>query len=337
MISNETDKHYLESLRSKTRAQLQNAIGLDPQEIILLDVPRHRNLGDSLIWQGTLRYLEDLGHKVVLQSDLGRHRDSDLNRYSKSAIILLQGGGNMGDLYPEHDLFRQHIISTNRKRRIIVMPQSIYYKSKRNMAQSMHRYAQGQNTTILLREHKSMQIIQGINSFIDARFCYDAAIGTPIEKTMTSPNHGTLVLARDDQERVEVPSSQAMLNSDWSYDQANKILWKYNIGVGALYKRTPKVLQNIAFPLSQSATRRLLRLNVEAAVNQFKHHAPIATDRLHAHVLACLLGIPHVVTDNSYGKISSIYNEYSGNFSTAHWAASLEEAIEISSTMANSA
>jgi pyruvyl transferase EpsO len=29
----------------------------------------------------------------------------------------------------------------------------------------------------------------------------------------------------------------------------------------------------------------------------------VVTDRLHAHLLALLLGIPHVVLDNSYGKL----------------------------------
>jgi pyruvyl transferase EpsO len=52
----------------------------------------------------------------------------------------------------------------------------------------------------------------------------------------------------------------------------------------------------------------------------------IVVDRLHAHVLAVLLGTPHVVMDNNYRKISAIYEEYSGEFSTAHYATDIASA-----------
>ena len=31
----------------------------------------------------------------------------------------------------------------------------------------------------------------------------------------------------------------------------------------------------------------------------------VITDRLHAHILCLLMGIPHVVVDNNYGKLGS--------------------------------
>jgi len=70
-----------------------------------------------------------------------------------------------------------------------------------------------------------------------------------------------------------------------------------------------------------------MKMNVCSALNQFGRAKVVATNRLHAHILATLLGIPHVVTDNSYGKISALYNDYSGQFETAHWASSLDESI----------
>ena len=45
--------------------------------------------------------------------------------------------------------------------------------------------------------------------------------------------------------------------------------------------------------------------------------------------MAALMGIPHVVTDNNYGKISTIFQDYTGNFSTASWAETRGKAAEL--------
>jgi pyruvyl transferase EpsO len=36
----------------------------------------------------------------------------------------------------------------------------------------------------------------------------------------------------------------------------------------------------------------------------------VLTDRLHAHILCTLMGIPHVVLDNSYGKIRNVNDSW---------------------------
>jgi pyruvyl transferase EpsO len=33
----------------------------------------------------------------------------------------------------------------------------------------------------------------------------------------------------------------------------------------------------------------------------------VVSDRLHAHILCLLMGIPHVLVDNSYGKVKSFF------------------------------
>ena len=54
----------------------------------------------------------------------------------------------------------------------------------------------------------------------------------------------------------------------------------------------------------------------------------VVTDRLHGHLLSLLQGIPHVVMDNSYGKLRSVYEEWTHQCSLAAWAETPEEAVE---------
>jgi len=55
----------------------------------------------------------------------------------------------------------------------------------------------------------------------------------------------------------------------------------------------------------------------------------VVTDRLHAHVLSLLLGIPHVVTDNVSGKIRSFYETWTSESDLVTWAESLEDGVRI--------
>jgi pyruvyl transferase EpsO len=36
----------------------------------------------------------------------------------------------------------------------------------------------------------------------------------------------------------------------------------------------------------------------------------VVTDRLHAHILCLLMGIPHVLVDNNYGKLRSFFEAW---------------------------
>lgn len=51
----------------------------------------------------------------------------------------------------------------------------------------------------------------------------------------------------------------------------------------------------------------------------------VVTDRLHAHVLAGLMGVPHIVVDNSYGKVAAIHGEYTHGFLEGVFARDLDQ------------
>jgi len=70
-------------------------------------------------------------------------------------------------------------------------------------------------------------------------------------------------------------------------------------------------------------------LALAAGVDLFEDRPFVITDRLHAHVLAVLLGIPNVAIDNSYGKISALYRSWTSRFGVAHFSDSVEEAVRI--------
>ena len=52
----------------------------------------------------------------------------------------------------------------------------------------------------------------------------------------------------------------------------------------------------------------------------------VITDRLHAHILSLLLGIPHAVLDNSYGKLGRFLDQWLPGTAGVHRAESLRDA-----------
>lgn len=52
---------------------------------------------------------------------------------------------------------------------------------------------------------------------------------------------------------------------------------------------------------------------VGEAVDLFSRFEVVTTDRLHAHILSCLMSIPNTVLNNSYGKNYSYVDAWTGS------------------------
>jgi pyruvyl transferase EpsO len=73
--------------------------------------------------------------------------------------------------------------------------------------------------------------------------------------------------------------------------------------------------------LAQQRTQRGCRLLSRGRI--------VITDRLHAHILCTLLGIPHIVLDNNCGKLSGLIRCWAAEHPLCHLADSVAEATRI--------
>ena len=112
-----TEPDICNTLRRKIEEELTPLIDSD---YLFLDLPYYSNIGDALIWMGTEHFLENISHKC-----LGKHNIDtfDFRPIPKDAIILLQGGGNFGDIWRQHQEFRLNVLQQYKENRIIVLPQ----------------------------------------------------------------------------------------------------------------------------------------------------------------------------------------------------------------------
>lgn len=102
------------------------------------------NYGDSLIWHGTKRLLDDLNIKTNYV---------DLNSKIKNNTLLIDGGGNFTDYYSDVRVFLE---TKHRKyKRIIILPHTINGKKQKNILSQLKN-----NCTIFCREEKSYEFVK---------------------------------------------------------------------------------------------------------------------------------------------------------------------------------
>ncbi|WP_289090797.1 polysaccharide pyruvyl transferase family protein [uncultured Bacteroides sp.] len=136
----------------------ERLLPLIDDDYIYLDLPYYSNIGDILIWEGTLRFLAQTKYKCLYSTDINNFKEKEIN---ENIIIVLQGGGNWGDLWTNHHIFRKKIVEMYPKNRVIVFPQSIYYQDETNMLEDIEFYNRYPNVTICTRDKKSFDIISG--------------------------------------------------------------------------------------------------------------------------------------------------------------------------------
>ena len=104
---------------------IQTLTPLVNNKYCIVDLPYHSNIGDTLIWQGEMEFLATLNYECVdMSSQLTESLDIDTD-----TVILFHGGGNIGELYRTHIEYLFQLINRFPQNRIIVFPQTIYYKN----------------------------------------------------------------------------------------------------------------------------------------------------------------------------------------------------------------
>jgi exopolysaccharide biosynthesis predicted pyruvyltransferase EpsI len=338
------DHAYLAGLRDTTATTLAEAIL--PGPVALLDVPNQRNVGDSLIWAGAVAYLRRLGRDVRYVTDLRGYVPADLRAAMPSGTILIRGGGDFGDLWPGHQQHRERVVRDFPDYPVVQLPQSIWFESPRRAAAADRILGAHPDFTLLVRDTPSLVRAAEQLPSLAATFCPDLALGwePPYFDQLAGATRRLLVLARADKEHSSglhdvapdwVPGLDTD-RTDWHTDGADA--WRRGaarlvLGIGHQRARVARRAPLPAFPAANrfvaSALATINRAGIDAGTRLFAPARGAVVDRLHAHVMAVLLGVEHILLDNSYGKLRAIHDDYTGKFSTAHHASGLDEAREL--------
>lgn len=322
------------ALRRRIDRVLTPLIAVD-QEVALLGYPNHENCGDSAIWVGERAWLHAHGAHAAYIADAVAFSGSVMGRRApKRHTILLHGGGNLGDLWPEHQAFREQVIAAYPDHRIVQLPQTIHFQSPSSLKRTKAVFDAHEDLTLLLRDERSLAFARE-HFRAASELCPDMAFAiTGLERS--PPRHDVVWLARTDAEARPTAAHQKVgpmpLRLDWPPPAQSGRLYprlrNATTSLGrALHDRPwlhPAVHPTIVQMYDALAAERL-----GAGVRTLSLGSTVITDRLHGHILCLQLGIPHVLVDNSYGKLSGFHTTWTHGSMLTRWAATSAEALEL--------
>jgi pyruvyl transferase EpsO len=298
----------------------------------LVDFPNYSNVGDSAIWLGEIAFLRRSGIRVVHRASYQSYWRETLKKRIGNNPILINGGGNFGDVWPQLQRFRERIIEEFPNNPIIQFPQSIHFDNDENLRRTQEVIKKHGQVTILARDQHSFDFASR-HFQAQVALCPDMAFLLSSQHLPMTPRFRTLVLARTDKEaqgrQPVVPEEGIVV--DWLRERKTFALATTQ-SLCRLMKRHPNHLRFIGGLLGRCFDT-VARHRLQRGLNLLSQGRVVVTDRLHAHILCTLLGKPHILVDNNNGKLSNFYRTWTHELDLCQWADSFEEAFGMVSTV----
>ena len=343
-----TEATQLKELPLET--QLLEALGQIEsfQNCALLDYPDHLNSGDHLIWLGTCFYLvETRKARVTYASSMVSFDQKELKEKNGDAPIFLQGGGNLGDIWPDSQKFREQVIADNHDCPIYIMPQSIHFLSEESLDAAKSVFNAHPNLTIFCRDQRSFDFAKDHFSHCRSILAPDMVfmLASVIQMFFKKRKKGkTKFLIRADKESANEKLSKIAHDFNLASEDWESYTWLYD-GRGKLaelpemYKKLPgsvyavrelwqrgiskphrlpdrfkwRYLKRFASVLASMPNREQTLFSwmiAFDALRQVSECVLIVTDRLHVHLTACILGVKNGFISNSYHKNEQFYTTW---------------------------
>lgn len=299
----------------------------DASEVALLDFPAHGNVGDSAIWLGALAALRALGAPSPSYTcDAETYDRTALARKVGRGTIFFTGGGSFGDLWERHLLFREKVVADFPHNRIVQLPESVHFERTDTLARSRAIFNAHEQVTLLVRDARSLELVRREYS-APSHLVPDMAFALGVLPRTANPVRDILWLKRADKEDLWPSGAAANVGDvlDWlDEDKTPLIEWtdwlRYKAGRKPSYR-------TLGWPLLAMTQGVLARQRMARGVALLSSARVVITDRLHGHIVAMLLGIPHVVLDNSYGKVHRFVSQWTSTSPLVKRASTPDEAI----------
>lgn len=262
---------------------------------VLIATPTHGNLGDHAIVRAEKRFLADMG---IVTFEVERYQYERLRgRIGKAVsprnLIVIDGGGNVGTLWPEENDKMNDIVVRFAGNPVVIFPQTAFFEDSPagdECRQDVETaYEKNPNLVFFSRDRKTYETIREVSPRTTNLYVPDIVLYLD-ESRDGGAREGALLCLRDDKERVTDGRSSAAIRS-------------------ALHARGLAVRETstvISEPYRIDASNRDAVL--QAKWDEFRSAEVVVTDRLHGMIFSAITGTPCVALDNVSRKVSQGYD-----------------------------
>lgn len=298
-------KYYL--LRTKygfLRHFIKDIIGYKNPEhtknnIYIFGIPTHTNMGDQAIAIATRAFIDKkLPQKQVIE--IPDYAVIKVAKYlrkfdnSEKLNIIFHGGGNMGDTWPQADIYKHSVYNMLPNATFIQFPQSTSFKSEGYNLPLVVEDLKHVDSNVIARETLSLDFME--NHFVNTNILFspDIVLSINIKNNDFKRKYITTFLRKD----IEKENNDLL-------DNLNKYLVKHT----KYLKESDTVISSFQGRVTEQNREKLFLDKLQ----EFQESKIIVTDRLHGMIFACITGTPAIVFDNSNHKIRFTYHDWLKN------------------------
>lgn len=256
------------------------------------------NLGDIAITYAQKKLISDNFPKdniitIPLQkTEIGIVSVKKLIR--KNDIIILVGGGNIGNLYPGIEGLRVKIINGFKDYKIISFPQSLAmdFTDVRYLRRLASVYESHPSLVLFARDSVSLSQMKDYFPKVKSYLCPDIVLSLCDTYNSSIFRDGIIMCLRNDVEGSITPCLKEKISS---------LLVEYN---------KDKTIDYLDTHLGDNSVSGCFENDFYNLLQKFSSAELIVTDRLHGLIFAILTKTPCLFLDNTTHKLSALYNTW---------------------------
>ena len=257
------------------------------KKVILIGVPRHNNLGDNAIAMAEEKFIKenltDYKYYEVEEENVDEQLKEIKQNINNEDIILYHGGGNIGDEYLYVEEERRNLIKAFPNNLIIILPQTIYFKDKKELEKSKEIYGKHPNLVLCAREETSYNVMK--KEFKHNKVIFVPDIVTYLNETKKGEDRsGLLCIFRNDIE-IKMTAEEKQIIKMLSKKYFEKIEYD-DTAVG-----------------NPIPTSELRKVKLEKMFDKYRRAKLVITDRLHGMIFAAITSTPCIALSNYNHKV----------------------------------
>jgi pyruvyl transferase EpsI len=274
-------------------------LNIGRKKSILIGTPHYTNIGDTAISEATKLWIKNNLHDFVLY-EVREDKVTSLKYIiqsflKKRDILLLQGGGNLGDRYPILENTRRDIIKRFTNNKIIILPQTIFFNQsesgEKELEISKIIYNQHPNLIIFTRDDQSFQFAK--EHFYNCQIELTADMVCTMSITTNKVRINKVLLCK----RTDCETS---ISAEEIENRLDNLKIKYN------YQDTELSTTKNAFIKKFSFKNDKERISdFYSILELFSTHKCIITDRYHGLIFSFITRTPCIVIKSIDHKIET--------------------------------
>lgn len=264
------------------------------KKIILFDGPTYGNIGDLAIAIAEKRFIKENLPQFEFVEILDKNFETEMEVMkqiiTKEDVILLTGGGNLGDEYIWYEKKRRNIIETFPNNKIIIMPQTIHFSDteygKEELENTRKVYCNYKHLTVVAREKVSFDVMK--KEFPNVNVILTPDIVMYLNEKSTEKRNGAVMAMRNDSEKILTAEDMEKIKSKLSEKFDSIITTDTHLG---------------KIRLTEDEREKAFYKKLE----EFSKAQLVITDRLHGMIFAAITSTPCIALGNYNHKIEASF------------------------------